>query len=101
MIAKLSGVTVEADFATLSAVERLTEAKREKKAIEEECESLELKILTALASGTHGEPNKTLLVDAGGNQLASWNLQTRPGYTVKETSYRVLRLRKQREARIA
>jgi putative phage-type endonuclease len=98
MIAKLSGVTVQADFATLSAVERLTEVKAQQKEIEEECKALELKILTALATGTEGEPNKALLVDASGNQLASWNVQTRDGYTVKPTSFRVLRMKKQKES---
>lgn len=93
MIAKLSGVTVEADFATRSALERLIEARRERKLLDNECESLEIQILSALASGTEGEPNKALLVDTAGNQLASWNVQHRAGYVAQPVSFRVLRIK--------
>lgn len=98
MVSRFSGVTVEADEDTRMALDRLQSAKAEKKVLEEECDKLELKIHTAFANGTEGEPGKALLVDSAGNQLASWNIQNRDGFTVQPTSFRVLRIKKQKGA---
>jgi putative phage-type endonuclease len=96
MVARFSGVTVEATEEVRAALLRLADVKREIVNLEIDRDAQELFVKKAMAQASGGEPGKFQLVDCSGLPLATWNLINRKAYTtsVPESSYRVLRIEK-------
>lgn len=102
VLARFAGFTWEATEAALDAAFRLRDYKRAIKESEALAATAEKEFLDALIAAAEvygvtetGTKNFTILAP-GGQKFATWNLQHRKGYEVKETDFRVLRFASQK-----
>jgi putative phage-type endonuclease len=104
MVKRFAGLSIEAGEELQALLGVWQSLRTQRLQIEKDERSAEQSVLDAIliAAEAHGvpqdDPDKVFVL-SGGRQLASWNLQRRKGYVVKDCEFRVLRLKGEKHAR--